>query len=441
MFTLDPKIKRTAFTVEEDCILMAAVKEYGTNFREFPSNLLVGRNTRQIRSRYNNVLRHVGKREHWTEEYDMKLVELVEELGTSNWFEVANRIMHHTRTSCRQRYMVIQRFLKKNPNASVSDVPRRKKAFSTNVTTDNWMETMLNNASNSQNFDDVYDINDPTILDDPSAPMKEKPKRKTIIMKANERAFHEYFKYAYNFEWGRRITGAEGLIENIQITCELLHAPLIPMHLPSHNPEHSEFVTLANNTGNIQLDDQLRSQLNELNRDDFRFPISMNTLLGLRGLVIAFENNAKKAKRPKIEKDSNETECGALQLFQDRFHAMFANTAKVANLLDTATESVRLQSRKRKHPTSTVTSRTVTLVETCTTPGRTLEDFSESQPSTSADTTNYYHHYVVEPFEESYTIKYQPYPSDSEGGGTGDEAGYGTQFVVCDPSRFHESTE
>lgn len=65
MFSLHPEINRAPFTVDEDCILMAAIKEYGCNYREFPTNLLPGRNMRQIRERYNNVLKHVNVREHW----------------------------------------------------------------------------------------------------------------------------------------------------------------------------------------------------------------------------------------------------------------------------------------------------------------------------------------------------------------------------------------
>lgn len=66
MFSIKPGIVKNKFTVEEDCLIMAAVKEYGhQNFQKFPRNLLAGRTSIQIRNRYKNVLRFVGHTRSW----------------------------------------------------------------------------------------------------------------------------------------------------------------------------------------------------------------------------------------------------------------------------------------------------------------------------------------------------------------------------------------
>lgn len=484
MFTLHPKIDHKPFSPEEDCILMAAVKEHGTNFRDFPSDLLPGRNTRQIRCRYNNVLRHVGKREHWNEENDTNLMGLVAELGTSNWLEIANRIVHHSRTSCRQRYMTIQRYLTKHPNSTIADVPRRKKAFSTNVTTDNWMETMLNNQAD----DNTNAIENHEVLALEPARKKAKPSNKrkpTIIMKANERAFYEYFKYAFNFEYGRRIYASDGLIENIQIAADLLHAPVIPIQLNVYDGNFSDYVTLHEGAHKVQLEHELRMQLNELRQGDFRFPINMNTLLGLRGLTIAFEmdkQNGRKVKKiKKIKKEPHEDQSeqpkhAALTLFEQRFRSMFANTAIVAKLTDLFApriENVKLRNRKRAQaaPTSTVTSKafiqsadqSVQASTSCNTVvastsqqidqvgefgGLPIEQTNdetsystyEPQATASGLTTNF-DQYSVEPFENMYV--YEIHPIDDNDGpddGSG-EPKYAFQVVVCDPTQANETNE
>lgn len=143
MFSLKPTIKRDKFTVEEDCVLMAAVQKYETNFKLFPPNLLPGRNLVQIRNRYNNVLQYNGKARSWTPEDDQKLLDLVEKIGTKNWAQISTELQGHSRLSCRTRYTTIVKFLEKHPEATVADVTRKKRKTSSTVTTDNWMETII----------------------------------------------------------------------------------------------------------------------------------------------------------------------------------------------------------------------------------------------------------------------------------------------------------
>lgn len=388
MFTLHPEINRAPFTVEEDCILMAAIKEYGLNYREFPSNLLPGRNMRQIRSRYNNVLRHVNVREHWTEQHDIKLMELVERYGTTEWVKIADEMVSHTRTSCRQRYTTIKKFLEKHPDKTISDVPRRKRAFSTNVTTDNWMEAIIE----AKNFGSINEASEDECEPDKSQTTSQnKSVAKPALYNTD---YYDYLKYSFNFQFGVGISGSDALFENVQIACQLLQAPTLPRKIDIYDPTFSCYVTMQNCSRKVQLEVDLLKSLNQLGRNDFLFPVNVNTVLGMRAMSAIFGLGGDKKKQPKkepkkspekkmVKKEAKKSpekaiksepnvnqDHKALDLFKMRFKSMFKQTATLARMRRPITEvSVKLRNRKRKRklaikPTATVTSSSV---ETTTT--------------------------------------------------------------------------
>lgn len=351
MFTLNPQLNRSPFTVEEDCVIMAAIKEYGVNFRIFPPNLIPGRNMRQIRSRYNNVLKHVSVREHWTEGHDVRLMELVEQYGTSDWANISEQIIHHNRTSCRQRYTTIKKFLEKHPNQTIADVPRRRKAFSSSVTTENWMETII--QAKQQNFNG----SDSESETETESDLAVEKNSRLFAGNTLRGQFFENFKYSYNFEFGHRSSGSDGLFENIQIACQLLQAPSIPHQMDIQNESLSKFVTMAGASRKQQLEAELLSSLMVLGKNDFLFPVNYNTVLGLRGLVIMFETlpRPRNTQQKPIQFDQHE----ALNTFKMRFNALFKQTASVATLVDLIPKvcdipAKRLK-RKRKAPESTST--------------------------------------------------------------------------------------
>lgn len=358
MFTLNPEINRAPFTVEEDCILMAAIKEYGLNYREFPTNLLPGRSMKQIRSRYNNVLKHVNCREHWTELHDRKLVELVDRHGTSDWVKIANEMVSHSRTSCRQRYTTIQKFLEKNPDKTVSDVPRRKRAFSTNVTTDNWMETIIE-AKNLESIESAQ--SDPLSLNiEPRTNIRHKKSQSTILSKASySPPYYDFFKYSFNFKFSESLLGSDALFENLQIASQLLQAPSIPKQMDITNPSFSCYVTVRNNAKKIQLEPELLRSLIQLGKNDFLYPVNINTILGMRGLTIMFEACDKKKsplKSNRKETDTND-EHDALNLFKMRFKSIFKQTAAVARQQRSLTSvSLRLRCQNQQRPAAAITT-------------------------------------------------------------------------------------
>lgn len=135
VFSLRPNISRERFSVEEDCIFIAALQEYGVDFRkiamELPNRTLV-----QIRAHYNNVIKRNSEPNSWTLAEDKKLVKLHED-GLS-WADIAKELGTHSRQTCRTRFYTIENFLKKNPKKKIKDVVRRQRSSKNNVTTENW---------------------------------------------------------------------------------------------------------------------------------------------------------------------------------------------------------------------------------------------------------------------------------------------------------------
>lgn len=387
MFSLNPKLNRTPFSIEEDCILMAAVKEYGQNFNDFPPNLLPARSLVQIRNRYNNVLKFVGKRDHWTLDHDIKLLELVSEYGQSNWVKIAETLGNHNRISCRSRYTTITKFLKKNPKGTIEDVPRRKRPFSTNVTTDNWMETII-----KEKHPDYFSNNS----EDDEMKRNDSKNKNLSALTATQLGtkYYSYFRYSFNFQYGDQIIAKTNFFENLQMAYQLLHASGTPSSFNYNNRIDSDYVTLVTEF-NSKLETGLLNTLSQMAKNQFFFPVNLNTILGLRGLVIMFEcheillrndvfpipmiasNLSRKKKtnpfKTSLDKKKN-TKCiknniihRPLDLFKVRFFSLFKQTAvlaKLSNIL-APVENVRVKTRSSKperpklaatKPSNTITS-------------------------------------------------------------------------------------
>lgn len=486
MFSLNPEINRSPFTVEEDCILMAAIKEYGCNYREFPSNLLPGRNMRQIRSRYNNVLKHVNVREHWSEQHDIRLMELVGIYGTSDWVKISEEMVSHTRTSCRQRYTTIKKFLEKHPTKTISDVPRRKRPFSTNVTTDNWMEAIIE----VKNFESIN-----TASEDECEPVtakksvRENSAGKPAIYNT---PYYEFLKYSFNFKFGEIRVGSDETFENVQIACQLLNAPTLPIKMDIYDPWFSSYVTMQNCCKKM-LESDITKSLVRFGRNDFLYPVHVNTIIGLRGLSAMFgptierKTSSEKTSNPSAIKPEPNTSQGheALELFKSRFKSIFKQTAALAKMRRSFTQvALRLRNQKRKRaalPTATVTSSTaatttdfhnnetlvrvaadddenfvtytmseteekpikrnrITILESITVGMNELEEVGPlelPQPSVSGESYKYYR-YRVEPSANVQETSIQSYVSESETEGMTDDQS--TEFVIWTPTITDEAT-
>lgn len=288
MFTLRPDIKKEKFTVEEDCIITAAVKQYGTNFNKFSTNLLPGRTLVQIRHRYSNVLKHVNNFKEWTVEDDIKLMELTKELGTANWVDISKQLIHHTRLSCRSRYMTITKFLEKNPDKEVKDVPRRARKQSTKVKEDNWMEEIVNYK-------------------------KKLHAEETAQIQAGQPNtmagldFHEFFKFSYNFELKQLCEADDPASDKCRAISYMLQNTVYPK-------DHK----LLYGATDCRID--MASMTTCEDSKEYTLPPSWSTALILRGLSIMYPDTRKKPDR--VFENTP-----ALQMFKKRFFLLLYSSA------------------------------------------------------------------------------------------------------------------
>lgn len=116
--------KRGKFTDAEDLLLMICVDKFGRNFRkcqEYNSQ----RSQVQLKSRYNTNLQHFLKKGCFTLEEDELIMKHVAEYGTRLWTPIGKQL-GRSRGQIRQRYLVVDFFLQKNPDKGIADAPRRK---------------------------------------------------------------------------------------------------------------------------------------------------------------------------------------------------------------------------------------------------------------------------------------------------------------------------
>lgn len=107
--TLDPALKHKAWSDEEDSRLRLAVQAHGTSWVNVAS-AIPGRHNDQCRDRWNDILSPAVTKGRWTEEEDQDLLAKIQQLGTSSWKEISNRLgSGRTDSMCRNRYNNLQR--------------------------------------------------------------------------------------------------------------------------------------------------------------------------------------------------------------------------------------------------------------------------------------------------------------------------------------------
>ncbi|XP_046403110.1 snRNA-activating protein complex subunit 4-like [Ischnura elegans] len=166
-FSLNPAIKKGRFTEKEDCLILAGVKHFGEDFGRI-AELLPGRNSVQISVRYKMVLSREGPRGRFTVDEDMQLLKLVEKHG-KNWKVIASE--HHiprSRAQVRHRYKVLEEWLSKNPDATVSSAPRRDLGDYSKRNANIWMriQRSLNAIKKTKKKDEGIDKEDMKLLQD-----------------------------------------------------------------------------------------------------------------------------------------------------------------------------------------------------------------------------------------------------------------------------------
>lgn len=366
MFTLMRPTKNAKFTPEEDCVITAYVQEHGEDFKYFPPNLLPGRTNRQIWARYHHTLKYVNKHSGWTIEDDYSLMNFIKENLTDegprkiSWAACSKVLGNHSRLSCRTRYYTIEKFLEKNPDATLLDVPRKEKRLSTAVTNENWMQTMVeirnteDKAEEEQEEEDELPSTSSAVREPSPPPPQEAPAKKTRAKKviglpknklfcdtlrcAMKKKLYEKFLYSFHFRFGDQYPDVENkrVFCNQQVVCILLSCPTQyeAVATARHNFTLNELKALRTSFS-IQLNAALANFLQNCT-SCFLMPPNYNTILGLRGVVL-HANYPKPPPKPSKNELPPPTdrfdEAGyqnALQAFRARFRSIFLWTMLLA---------------------------------------------------------------------------------------------------------------
>ncbi|KAF9040635.1 hypothetical protein BJ165DRAFT_1491235 [Panaeolus papilionaceus] len=108
--TVNPELRRGAWTAEEDEKLKRAVAGWGTAWMQIAAHI-PGRNNDQCRDRWAEYLSPSSSQAPWTDEEDKKLLEYVAEMK-NQWKAIGLKIGNRTGHSCRIRYEKLKRMEK-----------------------------------------------------------------------------------------------------------------------------------------------------------------------------------------------------------------------------------------------------------------------------------------------------------------------------------------
>ncbi|GFG36437.1 hypothetical protein Cfor_00680 [Coptotermes formosanus] len=204
-YSLNPSIKRGRFTKEENILMVAAVRRYGTDFSRV-ARFLPGRTSIQIRERYKTYLKYHSTGDPWTQRDDDLLMSLVAEHGEGNWSKICQHFVNRNRTQVRHRYSTLQGWLKKVPadTGKVLSAPSRRVNVETNREGKIWerVQAILRSraAGAEMNDDNLMKLKD--ILE-----MRKRPGRKvgqTKPLSAVGRQYYNFFRCVYFQAGGRQ---------------------------------------------------------------------------------------------------------------------------------------------------------------------------------------------------------------------------------------------
>nr|XP_028570775.1 snRNA-activating protein complex subunit 4 [Podarcis muralis]XP_028570777.1 snRNA-activating protein complex subunit 4 [Podarcis muralis]XP_028570778.1 snRNA-activating protein complex subunit 4 [Podarcis muralis] len=123
---VDPNLKRGAWTPEEDAVLLKAVAKYGAQDWYKIRMEVPGRNDIQCRDRYLHALHCDIKKGKWSEEEEMKLIELTEKYGVGRWAKIASELPHRSGTQCLSKWKVLLGYRKKRRKPKQEGCTHRK---------------------------------------------------------------------------------------------------------------------------------------------------------------------------------------------------------------------------------------------------------------------------------------------------------------------------
>ena len=115
---LQPGLVKGPWSANEDEILTKYVEEYGANSWKQCCKLITGRNGKQCRERWANILQPSLKKGDWTPEEDKIMFEMVQQIGTQ-WTRIVEHLPGRTENSIKNRYYSTLRKYSTTPKKKV----------------------------------------------------------------------------------------------------------------------------------------------------------------------------------------------------------------------------------------------------------------------------------------------------------------------------------
>ena len=298
------------------------VATHGDNFNKMPKEILPERSLIQIKNHYNCALKHKGQINQWTREEDQKLMEFVEKEGP-NWSKLASLLKTHNRLSCRTRHQTITKFLLKNPNKTIEDVPTRLKSTTS-------IHKAIDEVDDDKN-DEEKEIEGKVIRSKAFGLLTFEEFRSK-----NTDLYH-LLKTTYNYDLGAREISIDD--EKFLILKSLLNVNSNVMQgkavLKPHQAFSQNQLLAIQHALSMKLDEKVSReiQLFKQNRN-FLMPPNLNSAIGLRALSIKMQED------PVIgtieEKSRSEKFKQELEKFEKLFHTLFYWTAMASRMNETA---------------------------------------------------------------------------------------------------------
>jgi len=315
--------KKGTFTLQENRKILEYVKLYGEDFSKLLPEILPGRSTVQIKTHYNVALKHKGNVFPWTREEDKLLMDFVEKEGTNKWFQIADTLETHNRLSCRTRYLTITKFLKKNPNSTLEEVPSKLKA----ITAASKALKKESSDADDGGDNDEGDVNQQA----PGTSMARLSGIPVEIFKSRNRDLYNLLRTSYNYDLSNREVKASNI--HILLLKELLQIDDSAMKGRRVQMFTKNQLSKLNEALETKMDRHLMSEIKFATKHtQFLLPPSYSTIIGLRAVAIKIHEDPLPVKVTSESINMSPAYHKALEDFQKFFFSIFYWPAMLSKL-------------------------------------------------------------------------------------------------------------